>query len=87
MMLCSILFSLQFTDPLYSLPVYKNYKPFQKMLNNILSLRGEKMSSESSFTPFCFTTGVCALLSCCSGIGVGRDGGGIDVSSGLSDGF
>lgn len=43
------------------------------------------MSSESSFTPFCFTAGVCAVLSCCSG--VGRDGGGIDVSSGLSDGF
>lgn len=45
------------------------------------------MSSESSFTPFCFITGVWAVLSWCSGIGVGEDGGGIDVSSGLSDGF
>lgn len=45
------------------------------------------MSSESSFAPFCFITGVCPVSSCCSGMGVGKDGGGIGVSSGLSDGF
>ena len=52
-------------------------------LHNILSLRGEKMSSSSSFTPFCFTDGVCITF---SDLGA-CEGGGLADSTGCSDGF
>lgn len=52
---------------------------------NVLSLRGEKMSSSSSFTPFCFNNGVCTAWSCAD-LGVGEEGG-LDDSTSCSEGL